>query len=230
MFANAALLVWDAKTIFAYTDLAMVVVAPFADWYWSLCYKYAGRLDSAQLAIYCCFTLCMTFRIWLYTTKSCNDDSLSGKDRNLHKFEFVWSCRSAALVSTLYPEFGTLWDELVRVYGYDYACAVCKVSIYVTDPDHDSCQALYQELKETSLFHHGSIRFGRPDLASIIGDHSVDLVCTRRSSSTLLIHVGGAALAREIHQSKLVNDLKLAQTGNKKHTIEFVTDNYGGAS
>ena len=229
MFGYVTLFVWDADSIFAYTDLATTIIAPLADWYWSIRYKVDSHLDPAQITMYCCITMYMTVRLWMHIARSRNE-SLRDLDHDLERLDIVWACRSAPLVSKLYPEFAALWDEFVSAYGYVNACAVCSMSIYVTDPDPDACKALYQEVKGTSLFQSGCVHVGRPNFASIIEDHSIGLVCTRRTSSTLLFHVGSEALAREIHQCKLLNDVNLALTGNKKHTMEYVTDNYGGAS
>lgn len=88
---------------------------------------------------------------------------------------------------------------------------------------------LKRELRGTPLYESGSVYFGRPDFGLLIEEHTINLVSSCRTSNSLLAYVGSPELAREIHSLKISNDIVTTITGNKRHQIEFVSENYGNA-
>ena len=100
----------------------------------------------------------------------------------MERLEIVWVARSASLVSEILPDINAIWETLVAAWGEENARSVCRISVYVTDKDFAARQALKDEIHHTALFQNGSVRFGRPDFGRIIEDHSLDLICKRRSS------------------------------------------------
>ena len=238
LYAIIALFVWDANQFFAYIDAAICLVAPFADWYWHIEYRDHAILSAAQITLYSLLIGYMTGRTWSRTVaprvhRSYRAAGVYGSDAmttttTLERLDVVWVTRSASLVSEIIPDINSIYKILVDAWGYDYARAVCRIRIYVTDPDPESLRLLKRELTNTLLYQSGSVRFGRPDIGKMIEKHSIDMICSRRSSYSLLAYVGSPELAREIHECKLFNDMKVAITGNRRHQMEFVSESYGG--
>lgn len=236
LFAVIALFVWDADHFLAYTDAAAIVLAPFADWYWLIQYQRNGGLAPPDITTYCLLISYMTIRTWYMTIKPLTSKSWRNTDMavgggatsRLERLDVVWVTRSSSLVSKILPDVNAIWEELVESWGHEQATSVCRFCVYVTDQDERAIRLLKRELAETTLYKNGMVRFGRPDIGKIIEDHSIEMICTRRSSYSLLAYVGSPELAREIHECKLFNDMKVAITGNKKHQMEFVSESYGG--
>ena len=147
----------------------------------------------------------------------------------LDKLELVWVSRSASLVSELMPDINCIWEALAEQWGNENAAKVCKISVYVTDKDEEACELLRRELSASQLFRGGAIKFGRPDFARLIEDHTLNMICTRKKSYSLLACCGSQQVAEEIHHHKVSNDMAMAITGHKAHQMEFVSESYGGS-
>jgi hypothetical protein len=154
-----------------------------------------------------------------------SDDGFGG---TLDRLEMIWVTKSASLVSKIIPEINVMWDKLVQEWGNENAAKVLRIKIHITDKDEMTCEMLKQELADTDLFQSGAIRFGRPDFCEIIEDHTIEMVCTRAKSYSLLAFCGSAKLASEIHSDKISNDMVAGITGNKQHQMEYVSECYGG--
>lgn len=231
-YAVVSFCIWDANQFCAYTDLVFCVLAPFVDWYWYGIYASRGTLAPGDITNFCLFMGYMTFRAWDMTVKPRYRAWRGGDCRGvqtMERLEVVWVARSASMVARIIPDVNEIWKNLVDVWGEENAQSVCRLSVYVTDKDCMARQILKRELRGTPLYESGSIHFGRPDFGRLIEDHTIDMISNRRTSSSLLAYVGSPELAREIHRLKISNDMTTAITGNKRHQMEFVAENYGNA-
>ena len=231
MFAYVALFIWDANCLLAHVDIAMSIVAPFADWYWFQQYASASGLTPPDITLYCLMTAYMSMRAWYMTVKPRRKSWNRGDSkcvRTMERLDVIWISPSASLVSEIMPEILSSWDELVRVFGIDNATRVCRFRIFVTEKNQQARRLLRRELSGSTLYEYGYVQFGRPDINRLIENHSIEMISTKRSSYSLLAYVGSTALAREIHECKLFNDMKVSITGNKKHQMDFVSESYGG--
>jgi hypothetical protein len=234
-FAVVACCVWDASQFAAFIDIAFLLIIPFADWYWFSHYERNGVLSPADITTYSLLMGYLTARTWSMTVKPRHRSWRATADccssTTLERLEMVWVARSASLVSEILPEINTIWDELVSQWGVENACAVCRISIYVTDTDQQAVALLQQELLHLSLGgQSGCIHFERPDFGAIIENHTLDRISTRRNSVTVLAFCGSPTLARELHHLKINNDMVAAVTGHKRHQMEFMSESYGGGS
>ena len=231
-FALVSIFVWGATGLLAYTDTTACLLAPFADWYWRRRYDSHGVLSATDLTLFCLLTGYQTARVWTMTVKPRRSSWKSWQGRNvntLERLEVHWITRSASLVSEILPQISDTWGQLVDMWGYDKAAQVCKVSVHVTDPDCHQVALLRQQIESKHIFRHGCLSLGRPDLEEIIRDHTLELVCTRGTSCTLLAFCGSPGLASELHQAKISNDMLSSITGNKNHhQMEFVSESYSG--
>jgi hypothetical protein len=232
LFAVVSLFIWEGNNILAYVDVVVCLISPFADWYWSkVCEEYV-TLRPVDITTYSLLILYMTARLWAKTImprKSNFHRSVNrGAVYKVDRFSFVWTTRSASQVSEILPDIIALWDILVGMWGLEQAQDVCRISIYVTDTDGEACAMLRREVQHTDLYQAGGIKFQRADLSKVIEDHSIDLICTRRNSQSLLACCGSPELAREVHNHKISNDMIVAITGNKNHQMDFVSESYGG--
>lgn len=239
-FAIGALFVWDATQFAAYTDIAFILVSPFLDWYWAIQIQANGFLNAGEITLYCLMTGYFTLRTWYMTVKprhrSCWRGTPTSLARNgvftMDRLELVWVTRSSALVAEILPDIDAIWEGLIKVWGRDEekARSFCRISIWVTEKDAQAINELRRELQSLSLYRSGWVHLdqGRPDFATMIEDHSLEMITTRRNSSSLLAFCGSPALASEIHQCKIANDMVMAITGNKKHQMEFASEAYGG--
>ena len=100
----------------------------------------------------------------------------------------------------------------------------------MTDKDKDACRLLAQQFEKSTIFKLGALHFRRLDISRTIQDLKLDLVCHRRSLYLLLAFCGFPKLAREVHRKKILNDIIMAITGNKKHQMQLVSESYGGPS
>jgi hypothetical protein len=233
LFAVIACFIWPANSLVSYVDYIMCMISPFADLYWmQVCETYT-TLRPVDILTYSILTLYMTFRLWTKAVMPRESSPIRSILQNggskVDQLNFVWTTRSASLVSEILPDILYLWELLASKWGSANASHVCRVSIYVTDPDMEACEKLRREYKQSHLYQSGGIKFGRADFSKVIEDHSLDLIATRRNSQSLLAFCGSPALAREIHSCKISNDMVLAITGNKKHHMGFVSESYGGA-
>lgn len=235
IFAFIAVFIWDGNTLFAYTDAALCLVAPFFDWYLSLQYanNQQGRLSPGDITTYCLLVGYITARLWSRTVaprhRSWRRHVEMEGPGSLEKLEIVWVSRSASLVSELMPDITSVWEALADRWGKENAAKVLAVSVFITDKDEQSCSLLKRELASSELFQNGAIQFGRPDFATIIEDQSLQMICTKKKSYSLLAFCGSNDIAEEIHHHKVSNDMLTAITGNKAHQMEFVSESYGGS-
>lgn len=232
LFAVAAIFIWDGNNIFAFVDVAMCLVSPFANWYWSeICEQY-GSLRPVDITTYSLVILYMTGRLWAKAVmpqySTWHRAVSRGVTSKVDKLNFVWTTRSASQVSEILPDILALWDMLVASWGFENAQEVCRISIYVTDSDNEACAMLRRELHHTGLYQAGAIKFERAELSTVIEDHTIDLICTRQNSHSLLAFCGSPVLAHEMHRHKISNDMAVAISGNKKHQMDFVSESYGG--
>jgi hypothetical protein len=146
----------------------------------------------------------------------------------VNRLDVVWTTRSASLVSEILPDLLDVWETLGANWGAENRLKVCRISIYITDRDQEACSMLRRELLGTDLYKSGAIAFSRPDLPKVIEDHTIDMICSKRNSYSLLAFCGSPSLGREIHHHKISNDMMTAITGNKRHQMEFVSESYGG--
>ena len=117
---------------------------------------------------------------------------------------------------------------MIAAWGRENALKVCRITIYVTDPDPYVCETLRAEFAKTEIVTQNPLRFERPDFAGLVDDHMVDVICSRRKSNSLLAFCGSPALANELHKIKISTDMVSANTGNKRHQMEYVSESYGG--
>jgi hypothetical protein len=231
-FALVAMGIWDGNHLFAYTDTALCIVAPFADWYWFMIYNTEGRLSPSDVTTFCLLIGYMTTRAWGRTVKprhqswrySVKSDGIGALDC----LNIVWVSRSASLVSELMPDINNIYEALAAQWGRENAAKVCKVSIYVTDKNENNCELLQRELRKFSLYQSGAVHFERPDFARLIENHTLKMICTRKKSYSLLAFCGSPEVAQEINHQKISNDMITAITGNKQHQMEYVSESYGG--
>ena len=230
-YAIVSLCIWNANSLLSYIDLIMCLITPFADWYWFGVYNTSGVLRPADIATYTLVLGYMTARVWTRAVVSRNKrftDGAMGSAAKTDKFEFIWVTRSASQVSEILPDVLLYWDALVEAWGVENAKRVCNVSVYVTDRDRVACEKLYKEFASTCMVKNGRLSFHRPSFMELIENHTVDVVCSRRNSSSLLAFCGSPTLATEIHSMKISNDMVTAITGNKRHQMEFISESYGG--
>lgn len=232
LFAGIAIFVWDGNTFLTFIDMVMCILSPFADWNWvKVCDKY-GSLRFTDIVAYSLLVGYMTARVWAKAVmprhKSRSAEVGRFSVNRVNKLDVVWTTRSASLVSEILPDLLDVWETLGATWGAENSLEVCRISIYVTDRDQEACSMLRRELLGTDLYQSGAIYFGRPDLPKTIEDHTIDVICTKRKSYSLLAFCGSPSLGREIHHHKISNDMITAITGNKRHQMEFVSESYGG--
>jgi predicted ferric reductase len=231
-FAFVAFFVWDANQFLAYIDVGLTLLAPFANWYWVRQCEDNGRLNAAEITLYCLLNGYMVYRVWSMAVmpphRSWRAHAEDDGVRTMERLDVVWVCRSASMVSEIFPDVNETWKSLVDAWGEKNAQSVCRVSIYVTDKNKEARDLLIKELRDTPLYKCGSIHFGRPDFPKLIQEHTIELISTRHQSRSLLAYVGSPQLASQVHHYKISNDMVTAITGNNKHQMYFVSESYGG--
>lgn len=231
-FAGIAIFIWDGNTFLTYIDMVMCILSPFVDWYWvTVCDNY-GSLRFTDIAAYSLLVGYMTARVWAKAVmprhKSRSAETGRFSVNSVNRLDIVWTTKSASLVSEILPDLLDVWETLGTTWGPENSLEVCRISIYITDRDHEACSMLRRELLGTELYKSGAIYFDRPDLPKVIEDHTIDMICSKRNSYSLLAFCGSPSLGREIHHHKISNDMMTAITGNKRHQMEFVSESYGG--
>jgi hypothetical protein len=233
-FAAVTLFIWDSNNILALVDFVLCSVNPFADGLWFQKYDSNGHLSPVDITMSCILVGYMTARLWLGAVMprhiSWKKHVERGFTSKLDRLDVVWTTRSAAQVAELLPDIVEIWETLVDAWGVHDAFQVCRIQIYVTDKDKTACRLLAKQFELTPLFQLGALHFRRLDISRTIENFTLDLVCHRRSSYSLVSFCGSPQLAREVHQQKISNDMVTAITGNKKHQTEFVSESYGGPS
>ncbi|CAJ1963165.1 unnamed protein product [Cylindrotheca closterium] len=231
IFGFASLCVWDSTSISNYIDLVFCLVAPFADWYWFIVYELRGaKLSPDEVILASIFHGYMTLRLWSravsprHKTWKKHVDATGSAAANLNCLEMIWTTRSASQASKILPDILSHYNALVAAWGSHNAHKVCRVSVYVTDPDLYACTLLDQEFGSCGI----KIIYGRLDIPRSIQDHTLRMIDSHRRSYSLLAFCGSPKLAHEIHRSKISNDMITAITGHKKHQMEFVSESYGG--
>ena len=241
LFAIVATSIWHigGNGILPYVDVAVCLVAPFADWYWFTVYKDGGILQPQDITTFSLLIGYMTLRLWTNVVMPRHNSWQSRlgciSTATLDRLDVIWTTRSAEQVANVLPTILECWNRLVSVWGLQNALKVCRVSIHVTDPNEDACNMLKDRLVQSSsttagrMFCKEAIKFHRVNVAQVIEDHSVDMICNRRKSCSLLAFCGSPELAHEVHCRKISNDMLTAITGNKKHQMDFVSESYGGS-
>jgi hypothetical protein len=233
-FAAVAMLFWDSNNMLALVDFVLCIINPFADWLWFQKYDTNDHLAPVDITISCLLVGYMTARLWWGAVMSRHTSWKKHVERGftskLDRLDIVWTTRSASRVAEILPDIVEAWDSLVDAWGIHDAFQVCRIQIYVTDKDKKACRLLAQQFEKTTLFQLGALHFRRLDISRTIQDLTLDLVCHRRSSYSLLAFCGSPQLAREVHRQKISNDMVTAITGNKKHQMEFVSESHGGPS
>mmetsp|Transcript_9700 Transcript_9700/g.10702 ORF Transcript_9700/g.10702 Transcript_9700/m.10702 type:complete len:179 (-) Transcript_9700:873-1409(-) len=148
----------------------------------------------------------------------------------MDQLKFVWITRSATNVSKIAPDIIECYDALVAAWGEEHAKKVCRVSFFITDPDLEACHSLQSELAHTSLWRSGAFQFARPDIKAILEDHMLERIydSNRPTSNTLLAFCGSPTLSQFISEAKLSVDISTMITGNKYHSMDFISESYGG--
>ena len=231
LFAIASIFFWDGNSLLAYVDLVMCLLSPFADWYWVLQCEKHTRLLPVDLFLYSILTGYMITRLWSQAVMPTHQpwhDVGQDTAKRADRLDLVWTTRSAAQVSEILPDILDYWQSLVDSWGLENTHEVCRISIFITDPDKEACSMLKRELRRTVLYQKGAFQFQRPDFSKLIEDHTIDMICTRRNTYSLLAFCGSPTLASEIHHHKISNDMTSAITGAKNHQMEFVSESYGG--
>lgn len=171
LFAFIAIYIWEGSNIFSFLDTALSVVSPFADWYWFKMYAEVGLLGGTEILFYSLLIGYMTARLWNKAVQpqhnSWRNTIAEDGFRALDRMEIIWVTRSASLVSEIMPDINGIWEALVKTWGKENALKVCRVSVYITDPDKAECEVLKKELRRSDLFQSGSVIFGRPDFGVV---------------------------------------------------------------
>ncbi|KAL3913426.1 MAG: hypothetical protein SGARI_000664 [Bacillariaceae sp.] len=215
-FAFVALFFWNVEGILSYVDTVMVLVSPFADWYWAKKCDEHEKLRGGDMVLFSVLTWYMVMRMWIKAVGPNQSSWYSSLDSNNRPTKF--------------DKMTFLWNTLVKRWGAENARKVCDVSVYVTDPDDEACSLLVREFQYTELYRIGAIHRGRADMDQVIEDHSTELIGTKFNSHTLLAFCGSPEFAKQIHGSKISNDMIMAMTGNcQSHVMDFVSESYGGA-
>jgi hypothetical protein len=233
-FAITSLFFWNVEGILSYVDVVMMVLSPFADWYWSKKCDEQQRLDGSDIALFSFLIWYMIIRLWIKAVGP-NESSWysfldsTNRPAQFDKMTFIWTTRSASQASEILPDVVELWNTLVKRWGHENAKKVCDVSVYITDPDDEACALLQKEFENTDFFRSGAIRRGRASMKQVIEDHTIEMINTKFNSHSLLAFCGSPQLAREIHRIKISNDMITAMTGNcQSHVMDFVSESYGG--
>ena len=233
-FAMIVFFVWDANSFFAYTDIAVCsLLVPIGNWYLNNKYGNNGVLQPPDITLSCLLTAYLTARVWAMAVKPrhCSWRSCSnGKISTLDRLEIVWVTRSSNLVVKILPDVDKLYTKLVQLWGHDYAREVCRISVYLTDRDKRQVHLLQKELQKSTLYKHGCILLGRPNFEEVIQDYTLELICTRRNSYSLLAFCGSPQLASQLHQAKISNEMITSITGNKQHQLEYLSESFGGVT
>jgi hypothetical protein len=231
-YALVALFVWEGSSSLAVLDMVIILIVPFADWYFYCQYCADAEITHKVLFQSSIMLGYMLARTW---GQSVRPRHMSWKTRvqpggitPLDRLELVWISRSAALVSELLPIISSNYEKLLSSWGEGSAQLVCAISIYVTDKDQTEIEALKVGLDESPRFRSIAIKFQRPNLNGIVEQHTVDVICKRRYSRSVLAFCGSPSLATTLHQAKIHNDMLTSITGNKRHQMEFVCEAYGG--
>ena len=230
LYAVVSLCVWNAESLLSYIDIVLCIICPFADWYWILVCQDNTVLRPGDITLYSLLTGYMTARVWAKAVMP-RHRCWTMRPRNcttVDKMELIWTTRSASQVSEILPEILEFWETLVAAWGLKKVLEVCQVSIFVTDNDQEACAMLRRELRNNDLFKSGAIHFKRAHFPTLIENHTLDMICTRRKSSTLLAFCGDPILAGEIRDIKISNDIVASITGNKRHQMEYISESYGG--
>ena len=241
LFALVATCIWhvNGNGILPYIDVVMCIVAAFADWYWFKVYNEYGTLFPRDITTFSILTGYMTLRLWTNVVMPRHNSWQTRLEcisaSTLDRLDLVWTTRSAEQVANILPTLFEYWNELVLVWGVENALKVCRITIHVTDPDEDACNKLRKFILQNSntpatrMFHQGAVQFQRADIGQVIEDHSLDMICNRRKSCSLLAFCGSPEFGHEVHCRKISNDMLMAITGNKKHQMDFVSESYGGS-
>eukprot|EP00521_Asterionellopsis_glacialis_P011582 CAMPEP_0195307206 /NCGR_PEP_ID=MMETSP0707-20130614/37600_1 /TAXON_ID=33640 /ORGANISM="Asterionellopsis glacialis, Strain CCMP134" /LENGTH=900 /DNA_ID=CAMNT_0040371453 /DNA_START=21 /DNA_END=2723 /DNA_ORIENTATION=- len=224
---------WDRNSFFTYIDICILFAAAFSNWF---CFarELWGNFSDTHLIYYLLIHGYMTLRLWNSAVKprhrSTRDEVVRNGIIAMDQLKFVWITRSATNVSKIAPDIIECYDALVAAWGEEHAKKVCRVSFFITDPDLEACHSLQSELAHTSLWRSGAFQFARPDIKAILEDHMLERIydSNRPTSNTLLAFCGSPTLSQFISEAKLSVDISTMITGNKYHSMDFISESYGG--
>jgi len=232
-FALVSLFFWNADGILTYVDVVVVVICPFADWYWiNICDDFRD-LFPIDVTLFSILIWYMIGRLWVKAVSPNQSGRFhvikNRRGLDIDQLKFVWITRSASQVSEILPDILMLWDLLVKKWGMENARKVCDISVFVTDRNELSCALLRKEYEKTEFFRNGGMIFRRPNIRKVIEDHTIELINSTVNSNSLLAFCGGPSLSNEIHYYKISNDVITAMTGHcQSHIMDFVAESYGG--
>lgn len=224
LFAGIAMLVWDANGLFFFIDATICLVFPVADWFWFRQYSMFGYLPSTSIALSCLTTAYLTFRCWNAALQPCKHHTVPEEVTVMERLDLVWITRSAGLVGKVLPDLDARMKELIDVWG-ENTSQVIGITIHVTDPDEHATTAL--SVMARDLECPIAIEFKRPDLSTLLEQHTLRLVTTCTQSQSLLAYCGSSNVAAQIQQLKVFNDMLKAVTGHKEHMMECVFEDGG---
>ena len=231
MFAVAAIFFWRGRNFFTYIDICMVAISVFSDWYWNIIYDQDGTLPGTQITTITLLLGYMMLRFWSKTV-GVGEGQETKLDRTglsaIERLDVVWVTRSANLVSRVIPDIERRYTSLVKAWGEEYAKEVCRVTVYITDKDPEAVKVLKQEIQHMTLYRNGHVNFCRPDFGNLIEGHTLDMIDSRSYSTSLLAFCGSPQLSGVIRQNKIANEMVTATTGFKHHTMDFISESYGG--
>ncbi|CAB9505269.1 expressed unknown protein [Seminavis robusta] len=148
----------------------------------------------------------------------------TGNREVLNRLDVVWRERNCSVVRGLLQELSLSWAQLVAHYGPE-ASKVCRLSIYVTGEDTEERRELAREVEKVLP---GRLKTGRARFDEILENHTIELAKSEsRQSVTLLTYCGGSNAKKTLREAKIRCDLLAAATGNEKHQMDFVAENFG---
>jgi hypothetical protein len=234
IFALIATCLWNANSFATFIDAVLIMIAPLADWLWFLRLQREGYLRATDLLLYTILNFYFIGRLWYAIVKprksswkvATHVDGVSA----LARLDAIWIVRSAAFVSQLLPEINESYNQLVSKWGQEYADRVVRVQIHVTDKNTERVETLKTEIAETALFRAGCLYFGRPDLGSIVENHSLELISSHSSSYSLLSFCGSVEMSTELQGVKVTTDMLKTIAGHgTNHQMEYESECRAGA-
>jgi len=246
LFALVAMVVHERYEFCTLVDNVVAALSLSMDAVWTANQKWTA-LDESDLVIFSFLMLYMIIQLYKTTLVSNNDKTWrqmskiaeevgggNGGPQQLQKLQFIWVTRSAQLVSELAPTLDEIWRSLCDTFvDEDSAKQLCDISVYVTDPNKDVCNALAREMQHLhpKLFASQAFHFERPDFRKIIQTHTLRLIQDRKKkyTNTLIAFCGSPSLSIRLKMIKAEIEM-LTFVGNEmNHTTCFLSESYGAA-
>ena len=226
--------VQEMSSIWFYLDVIFFVMSCLADWNFFASNLW-GRFGSVDLFIFVIMKGYMTLRFWTSLLKLKRNPIQSARKRSsnadvLDEVHLVWTSRSPTLISQMFPDLEAIWNSLVSKFGETFTSEVCDISIYCTSKDQVACEKLKAELKDYKLFQKGALSFKRPNFREIFEDHTEECMTdpSLPTSRTLVAFCGSPQLAKNVKETKIINDLAMFTAGIDEHQMDLVIESYGG--